>query len=329
MLAGFRRLTPAEESLFAALSAGGRTIERLGPTSEPGACFRHRALDPESERQTMIAWLRDRLALAPDGIHAVIVPDLDANRGALERALAAALQPELELPGAGSDERVFDLAGGHPLAVQRVVDAALAAIACAAGAVDWATASGLLLSSHIAGAASERDARIATDLSLREAQGSVRVHGPRLADRALRAGAAQFASSFAAAAAALAGSRRRGAGAWAEAFGACLAAWGWPGEAPLGSREFQAARRFRELLRELASLRQLRADSSAAEAMAELRRLAAAPFQPESGEPAVFVLDAHEDPGVHLDSLWVAGLTATAWPRAVSVDPLLPIEIQR
>ena len=277
----------------------------------------------------MIAWLRERLALAPDGIHAVIVPDLDANRGSLERVLAAALQPELELPGTGSEQRVFDLAGGHPLAVQPVVDAALAAVACAAGAVDWATASRLLLSSHVAGAASERNARIAADLSLREAQGSVRVHGLRLADRALKAGAAQFASPLAAAAAPLVGAKRRGAGAWAEAFGACLAAWGWPGEAPLGSREFQAARRFRELLRELASLSAVAADLSAAEAMAELRRLAAAPFQPESGEPAVFVLDAYDDPGVHFDSLWVAGLTAPAWPRAVSVDPLLPIEIQR
>ena len=55
----------------------------------------------------------------------------------------------------------------------------------------------------------------------------------------------------------------------------------------------------------------------------------AAPFQPESGEPAVFVLDARESLGVHFDSLWVAGLTAAAWPRAASVDPLLPIEIQR
>ena len=63
LLAGFRRLTPAEESLFVALSAAGRTIERLEPSSEAGACFRHRAPDPQSERQAMIAWLRGRLAL--------------------------------------------------------------------------------------------------------------------------------------------------------------------------------------------------------------------------------------------------------------------------
>ncbi len=41
------------------------------------------------------------------------------------------------------------------------------------------------------------------------------------------------------------------------------------------------------------------------------------------------MLDSYDDPGVQFDSLWVSGLTATAWPRPVAVDPLLPIEIQR
>lgn len=329
LLAGFRRLAPAAEALFAALSGAGRLVERLQPTPQAGALFRHRAADPESERRTMLAWLRERVARAPAGIHAVVVPDLDANRGALERALAAMLQPALELPGDDREQRVFDLAGGHPLAVQPVVDSALTAIACAAGTVDWTAASRLLLGTHVGGVDAERSTRIAAELSLRAAQGAVRIHGQRLADRAARAGATQFAAAIAAGADALLGAKRRSASAWAETFGACLAAWGWPGPVPLGSREFQAARRFRELLDELATLASVATDLGASDALAELRRLAAAPFQPESGEPSVFVLDAWEDPGVHFDSLWVAGLTASAWPRPVAVDPLLPIEIQR
>ncbi len=334
LLAGFRRLTPSAERLFAGLSRAGRRVERWAPSAQNGASFRHRAADPESERRTMLAWLRERVALAPAGIHALIVPDLDANRGALERALAAALQPELELPGTGNEIRAFDLAGGNPLAVQPVVDVALAAIACAAGAVDWTAASRLLMSVHIGPAENERNARIAADLSLRDAQGPVRMTGSRLAGCAERSGAARLASAIHAAMAALDGPRRRSAANWAEAFGACLSAWGWPdnfrtGTSRLGSREYEAARRFRELLRELASLSSVAAEIGVREALGELRRLAAAPFQPESGEPTVFVLDAQEDPGVHFDSLWVAGLTATVWPRPVAVDPLLPIEIQR
>jgi probable DNA repair protein len=334
LLAGFRRLTPAEEGLFSALANAGRRVERCAPSSQDAACFRHRSTDPDSERRAMLAWLRDRVTQAPDGIHALIVPDLDSNRGALERALAATLQPQLELPGRGNEKRSFDLAGGNPLAVQPVVDAALAAIACAAGTVDWTAASRLLLSVYVGPADVERNARGAADLALRETQGPVQINGMRLADRLDYAGASQMAQAIRRAVSAIEGERRRDAGAWAEAFGASLAAWGWPdnfrtGNSRLSSREFEAARRFRELLQELATLAAVAPQIGVLEALRELRRLTAAPFQPESGEPTVFVLDAYDDPGVQFDSLWVAGLTAAAWPPAISVDPLLPIEIQR
>lgn len=329
LLAGFRRLTPAQESLCVALKAAGRSIERLALPQDPGACLHHRAVDPDSERDAMLSWLRERVAAAPDGLHGVIVPDLDAHRGRLERALAAALQPDLELPGADRDDRVFDLAGGHPLIAQPVVDAALAALACAAGSIDWAAGSRLLLSQHVADSRVERSERITADLALREWPGAPRVSGAWLAKTATRSGAVRFATVLGAAIATLEGPRRRTAGAWAGAFGKGLAAWGWPGDTPLGSREYQAAHRLGEHLRELAALGDVAHDFSLAEALAELRRLAMAPFQPESGEPAVFVLDSYDDPGVQFDSLWVSGLTATAWPRPVAVDPLLPVEIQR
>ncbi len=329
LLAGFRRLTPTQAALFAALAAAGHKVERLLPQQAVGSAFLHRAAEPESERRAMNAWLAARVAAAPSGLHALIVPDLDAQRGTLERALAATLQPGLELPGAAQEDPIFDLAGGYPLAMQPVVDAGLTALACAAVTVDWSDASRLLLTTHFAGAEPERGARVAADLALREAQGDVRLRGARLAAHAARAGALQFAAALQAAIAVLDGPVRRGAGEWAQAFGAALAACGWPGDAALGSREFQAARRFRELLQELASLATVAQALEVGEALAEMRRLAASPFQPESGEPAVFVLDAYEDPGVWVDSLWVAGLTATAWPRPVAVDPLLPIDVQR
>lgn len=328
LLAGFRREAPADTSLFAALAATGHTVERLAAGETTGQCRRHRAADPDAERLAMCAWLVARVAERPAGLHAVIVQNLDANRGALERSLASTLQPRLELPAGRDIDRVFDLAGGHPLQAQPVVDTALTAIACAAGSVAWAEASRLLLSTHLADASAERGPRVVTDLAMREGRGPVRLHATHLAAAAARAGAMGFAAALQRATVALEGPRRRGAGDWAEAFGAALAAWQWPGTT-LGSREFQAARRFRELLRELASLAAMAPALDAGQALAELRRLAAAPFQPESGEPAVFVLDACEDPGVQLDSLWISGLSASAWPRPVSVDPLLPIEIQR
>lgn len=329
MLAGFRRLTPSQSALIAALKAKGWSVTQSLPAIGGHAAWHHEAPDPESERTSMLDWARRRLEEHPDGLHALIVPDLASNRGAIQRALEARLQPELELPGSVRREHLFDLAGGYPLSAQPVVETALAALACSLGHFDWAAASPLLRSPYLAGSGPERETRIRLDLELRSAQGLPRASIHAFGGRAAAAGAGQFAALLATATAGLAGPPSRGVAAWAESFGACLAAWGWPGEIALDSDEFQSAKHFREMLPELAALAAVAPDLGGKAALDELRRLAAAPFQAESGEPSVFVLDAYEDPGVSFDSLWVAGLTAAVWPRPVTVDPLLPIEIQR
>jgi len=328
LLAGFRRPTPAQSALFAALAARGWSVRSLEPEARARPIARFAAADPESERAAMLDWLRAKFELQPDGLHALIAPDLAQCRGAFERALAATLQPELELPGAGRRERVFDLAGGNPLSAQPVVESALNAIAGAISSLDWSIASRLLRSPYVSAAHTEQAPRIRLDVELRRA-GLPPASAAALAARAAAGEAPQFAAALTAAIAASAGPNRRTAGTWAEGFGACLGAWGWPGEITLGSQEFQAARHFRESLRELAALAAIAPEMTAAQALDELRRLAAAPFQPESGEPAVFVLDSYEGGGLRFDSLWVSGLTAAAWPRPVAVDPLLPIEAQR
>ncbi|MGQ0428590.1 MAG: PD-(D/E)XK nuclease family protein [Gammaproteobacteria bacterium] len=328
LLAGFRRPTPAQAALFAALARRGWRLTQLGVAAAAGSAWQHAAADPESEQAAMLGWARARLEALPDGIHGLIVPDLAMRRGAVERALQSALQPELELPEAGR-QRVFDLAGGPPLASHPVVEIAFDAIECALGEADWTLATRLLRSRQLAGAAAERDARTRLDVALRGAGRAYPAAPGALAEAARRGSAPRFADAVAAATARLTGPRRREAAAWAEAFGACLAAWGWPGETALDTAAWQAAARLRELLHELATLATVAQSWSAPEALLQLREIAAAPFQPESGEPAVFVLDAWEDPGLQFDSLWVAGLTASAWPRPVAVDPLLPIEAQR
>lgn len=329
LLTGFRRLTPAQSALVAAMRARGWTVDVAGAPAAAAKTWRHAAADPEAEQAALLSWARAQLERRPDGIHGLILPDLASRRGAIERALAAALQPELELPGGAARDRIFDLAGGHPLSSQPVVESAMAALACARGRVAWATASRLLRSCHLSGAMIERDARIRLDLGLRSIEPSLEWAIAALVARARRVGATEFATTLAAAAAAADGHARRSAGAWAETFGDCLAAWGWPGAEELDSSEFQAAKAFGERLRDFSRLDAVAPELSATEALQELHREVAAPFQPERGEPAIFVLDALDDAGVHFDSLWVASLTAAAWPRPAAVDPLLPIEVQR
>ncbi|HKX98633.1 MAG TPA: PD-(D/E)XK nuclease family protein [Steroidobacteraceae bacterium] len=328
LLVGFSRPTPAQAELFEALHRRGWSIDRFGVQAQAGPAFRHAAADPESERAALVGWLRLRLSEAPGGVHGVIVPSLAAERGALERLLEAGLQPELEVAGA-SRQRVFDLAGGSPLSAQPVIEIALDAIRFALGRGDGATASRLLRSAQLAGSAAEQEARLRLDARWRR-EGRPAPQAPAELSREARLeGAPAFATALATAAGRMAGPARRTAGAWAEAFGSCLAAWGWPGGTSPGSADWQASMRLTELLRELGAISAFATELTSGGALAELEELAAAPFQPEGGEPAVFVMDGWEEPGLAFDSLWVAGLTATAWPRPVRIDPFLPIEAQR
>jgi probable DNA repair protein len=326
---GFQFPTPAESALLAALERRGWSVQHAGSSGRPGSGWRHAAADPEAERDAMVAWLQERLAARPDGVHGLVVADLGRQRGSLERVLESSLQPPLELAGAPR-ERVFDLAGGPPLLMRPVVAIAFDALLFALGRGDWTAATRLLRSSHIAAGSAEREARTRIDVRLRR-DGRIHPADPvALAREARRGAAPALAATIDAAAAACAGPALRDAGAWAECFGRCLAAWGWPGPAAgLESSDWQAASRLGELVRELAGLAGVAGSLSAAQAFAQLRELAMAPFQPESGEPAVFVLDQWEDPGVEFDSLWVTGLTSAAWPRPVRVDPFLPIDAQR
>ena len=329
LLVGFRNPAPAESALFAALTRRGWLVDHASSDSNGSQCFRYAAADPDAERATMIAWLQERLARRPDGVHGLIVPDLERQRSGLERALESALQPALELPGAPR-ERVFDLAGGPPLMSRPVVELAFEALRYALGRGDWTAATRLVRSASIAGGATEREARARLDIRLRR-DGRMHPADPAgLAQEARHGAAPVLASTLESAAAACAGPARRDATAWAETFGRCLAAWGWPGPSTeLDSSDWQAATRLGEFLRELAGLAGLAGTLTADQALGQLRELAATPFQPEGGEPAVFVLDRWEDPGLAFDSLWVSGLTSARWPRPVRIDPFLPIDAQR
>lgn len=329
LLVGFDRLTPAQARLVEALRRRGWIVTQPDPAEPTAHCHRHAAADPAAEERTIAGWLRERLTMSPAGLHAVVMPNLAARRSVIERTLAAQLQPELELPGEVVRDRVFDLPGGSPLRLQPPVAAALDALECLSGIIAWDLASRMLRSPWLDGAGGETAARIRCELALRSTEPQLEWNLPALADCARRHGAVAFAAQLAATASAAGGPAERSAVAWAECFGSVLAGWGWPGSRPLGSGAFQAADAFRELLRELAGIGRVAPRLALRQALAELRRAAAMPFQPERGEPGVFVFDGFEPPGIRFDSLWVAGLTAAAWPRPVAVDPWLPIEIQR
>ncbi len=327
VFAGFRETTPALRALAAALSRRGWPNRFAPVAGEPGDVALCPSSEPEAETDALLAWLRAHLTQDPNACFAIVISDLSARRVELERAFESVLQPELELPGSCERDRLFDFAGGAALASFGIVDIALACLDAADTRLDLALAT-RLLRNHYIGRESEQENRIRLDLALR-CHGTASWPISSIVAQARAARCPEFARALEESAATLrAVGRRAAADRWATAFGAALASWGWPGERPLASDEYQAAQAFREHLTGFAGLARIAPALDRNDARAEMRHLANSPFQPERGQAAIVVYDTPEAPGLRFDGLWVSGMASTDWPPAASPDPFLPIGLQ-
>jgi ATP-dependent helicase/nuclease subunit B len=327
LLAGFAQLPAAVDALLRALIACGWSVEiaPLAGQTGQGHCFG--AADPAAEIAAMAAWARQRLESDPGARLAVIVADLQSRRAALERRFEAELQPELELPGTLERDRLFDFAGGPPLSSFGVAEAALDCLESSASRIRHETLSRLLRCPYVA-QAGEVEARVRLDVSLRRQPLLERPVLP-LAYQARAAGCPLLADSLEAAHRVMSeGADLKGTDSWAEVFGRALSVWGWPGDRPLASDEFQTAQELRERLDSFAGLSRSAPVMKARVACSEFGRLVAAPYQPERGDASVIVFDSLEPPGTTFDGLWVSGMTASAWPRAAVQDPFIPLSLQ-
>lgn len=328
LLAGFEHAAPSLRTLVQSLASGGTQVT-WGPDASlaavPLACA---ARDLADESRAWIGWARHRLDTQPGTRLAVIVPDLQQRRAAIERALAEALQPDLELPGATERDRAYDLAGGPPLASLGVAAVAIDCVDALNPSVDFAALSRLLRSRYVLGG-DEAEGRVRLDIQLRErglaswppaaVAGLARARGcVRIAEALERSMALGRLSTESAP-----------ADEWARRFGEALAAWGWPGEGALASDEYQAAEAVRDRLGQLARSSRTAPLLGRVQARAEFARLIGDPFQPERGVASLWVLDAIEPLGIEFDGLWVSGMTAATWPQPARHDPFLPLPLQR
>ena len=330
VLVGFDALTPQQDALLDALSARGTEVERLGSERRPGACARLACGDARDELQRMADWVAARLAANPDARIGIVVPDLGARRRAVSRALDAALTPDALL-AAPDRARPYTVSLGGSLADAPPIMAALRALRLAVGAIDFAEASALVRSRHVAfGTSSARACfelewrrragrTIALDQLLAAARDPRNVDtAPQLALEALQAWRNSVAST------------RRRFSEWASLLMDGLRAVGFPGNEPPDSAEYQTLLRWQELLGEFAALERVEGPTELAGAVARLAKLAASTvFQPEGGDPPVQVLGLLEANGLAFDHLWITGMTSEGWPVPVRAHPLLPLELQR
>ena len=367
---GFDIVSPQQHHLWrvcgeAGVDVSDIVIERVGPQSHHARAAFATEID---EFRACAAWARERLLQNPQQQIAIVVPQLQARRPALARALSDALMPEARASTIGSDagrnsgnnlnaSSLFNFSLGQPFGDYALVREALALLAFSQlRTMPFLEVSALVRSPFIAAADREQAARARLDERLRE------ISTPELSLKALQkclsndmriqsqaaacsqltvllervAGLAEAAQNI---------NARPGARAkpgslthaspqdWCRHFAAILIAWGFPGERPLGSIDFQVMAKFRDALASLAILSTVQARMRADEALSQLRRIVAdTQFQPESeshGDAPIQVLGILESAGQSFDAMWVTGLSDDAWPLAARPNPFIPAMLQR
>ena len=117
---------------------------------------------------------------------------------------------------------------------------------------------------------------------------------------------------------------------WLEPINTVLDTWGWPGEGPLDSLEYQQVRLWHDTQENLAAFDRITGPLSLVGVLDLLQRLlASAASQPQTADSLVQVLGPLEAAGLEFDHLWLCGLQASQWPAAPRPSPFIPGALQR
>lgn len=294
-----------------------------------------RAVSPDAELAEIGEWARAGLEADPAFRAWISIRDLAARREEVADALDAALAPRrfcLEEPG----DAAYAMAGGPPLGDHGPVRAALELLTAAHGVLPFERFSALLRAPELQATPGEASAAARLDTLLRTrapSEASLR-HWLTLAGDIARTQAPEPPAALTRLAQAaraleeLDGHHRmsRWLSVWVRAF----EQGPWALRHRWSSAEYQAAKRFRELLETLARGEGTFASLSrrAAEGILE-RATRDTAFQVETGIPPVWVSAQLSDPWLAYDGIWVTGCEETRWPPPVDPVPLIPPALQR
>lgn len=334
LLHGFDRFTPQQHSVLSALSNAGvkHEVAEL-VTSNESACVTAMP-DASAEISAAANWSRSMLDANPLATIGIIVPDIEAHRGTLERALLEALHPQALSISRTDTRRAFELSLGRPLADTPVIGAALRLLRFAFAPISVEELGRLLRSPFLSGAVAESAHRALLDAALRalgqrdctaaslfEAERNVKQHArcPQLSGllRAFQQATRNLPE-------------RLKASEWSARIPDILKAISWPGDRVPNSAEHQAIDAWVDLLGDFAHLDVVEPWIARAEVSARLSLLAGeTTFHPENTGAPVQVLGILEAAGSTFDHVWVMGLDESAWPPGSRPNPFLPLVSQR
>jgi len=315
ILAGFDEFTPQQREFLAACPCD--VLEAGQASGSSQAAVRTSFPDSRQEIEAAARWARELLDEGATGM-TVVIRNLDEVRDRVEHTFAGLI-----------DRPLFNISVGPALASFPLVHAALLALDLAPGANEFDLVSRLLRSPFLGAARSEWSQRASLEAALRRGANRVsvarieRLAGPdRCPD--LWASIASWRSERESL------PTEASPPEWARAFSTLLARLGWPGEAPLGSADYQTIEAWRALLSDFAKLGAVLPRLTYGDALARLNRMAAAQiFQPESEPAPIQILGLLDTLGMRFEHLWIAGLDDEHWPGPPSPAAFLPPALQR
>ncbi len=334
LLAGFDEFTPQQQSFLKAFSGTGCNVTNLHPAASAGnrSAARVPFPNPEQEIEAAARWVRALLESGEEGTIGVVIAGLASRRNVVERVFRSCLEPGAQLPGGRKSSHLINISAGNTLSSYPMIRSALIILNLVTGENEWNKVSSLIRSPFLCGADSEFTNRALLDARMRRDCGSrisifhvrrlCREHATHcpLLDRALGEWLAVCGQA----------PSIQMAGQWSHAFSRMLEAFGWPGERPLSSSEFQTMQAWTSLLSDFASTDLTGLPMTSGDSVSLIRRIAGqVMFQPETEQASIQILGALEATGFFFDHLWIAGLHDEAWPAQANPNPFLPIRLQR
>ena len=327
LLAGFDRILPTQRRLF---DAWGSWAE--APPGEAAKQIEfHLAADPVAELAACALWCKRALAHDPHARLLVVTQEVLKRRGEIERAFLRFLRADGIASGGAT---LFEFSLGVPLGQIALARGARLLLRWLDGFIDEHELDWLLSTGQAAASPDESRAltafmralrrrgfertRWALDDFLRQTPGEALPAAWILRMTQAKQRLKEFAH------------HPQSPLAWAELAPQLLEVAGWPGERPLTSGEFQALRRWQQVMDDCASLGFDGRSVKWAEFVAALdRAVNDSLFAPESHDAPVLIAGPAESAGLTADAVWFLGADEDAWPSRGATNPLLPLDVQR
>lgn len=335
-LVGFDRFTPAQTRLLETFRERGVAVAEFEPEPIESQRFWIVADGRRDEIAVCAGWVRQMLLDHPHARIGIVVPDIAAVRGEMERAFRRALLPSADEIRRPSAMLPFEFSLGRPLAEVPAIRAALLVLRWIADPVSEEEISWLMLSGFVADTVTNQPA-LARHLLRRRGPGSLcpeRPLGSFRASLAGQAGLRGLSDHLNALLQAVEGkqvlTQSRQPSGFAELVPLLLERLAWPGERSPDSVQYQAQQRWQRLLDDVALLDFDGSRCTYNEFLNLIERAARETvFSPESADAPVQILGPLESAGQQFDAIWFLSADDQHWPATGRLHPLLPASVQR